>query len=119
MNTQKIYIEKYGNFSHILKIDITKGLCEDEKNKILSVIYGIINDKIIEKKIFTSSISIKWIVSNETHLSHYYTDVCGILGDRAVYEHTKLILNDIKKIVNKDKFNITLTKPLTKSICIL
>ena len=58
-------------------------------------------------------------VYDNTDLLHYYTDCKGILADRAIYEHTKLLLNDINKIKNSDKFNIRLSKPLIKSICIM
>lgn len=43
----------------------------------------------------------------------------GILGDVAIYEHTKLLLNDINKVTNSDKVKIYISKPLTKSMCIL
>jgi hypothetical protein len=42
-----------------------------------------------------------------------------ILSDKGINEHTKLLINDMKKIRNSDKFNIILSKPLTKSICIM
>jgi len=57
-------------------------------------------------------------VYDENNLLHYYTDVNGILADRGIYEHTKLLFNDINKIKNSDKFNIILSKPLIKTICI-
>ncbi len=41
------------------------------------------------------------------------------LSDKGIYAHTKLLLNDIKKIRNSDKFDIIISKPLTKSICIM
>jgi len=58
-------------------------------------------------------------VYDNTDLLHYYTDGNGIIADRGIYEHTKLLLHDINKIKNSDKFNISLSKPLTKSICIM
>jgi hypothetical protein len=64
-------------------------------------------------------ISIKWRVCDNTDLLHYYTGGDGILSDRGIYEHTKLLLNDINNIKNSDKFNIHISKPLTKSICIM
>ena len=114
----KKYNTKYGNFSHNLIIDIDKSLSEDEKNKILSDIYDLINEKKITKNISNIDIQLKWRVYDENNLLHYYTDVNGILADRGIYEHTKLLFNDINKIKNSDKFNIILSKPLIKTICI-
>jgi hypothetical protein len=120
MNTMyKKYIDKYGNFSHNLNIEMDKSLSEDEKNIILYDIFNLINEKDITKNISNTNISVKWRVYDNTDLLHYYTDGNIILSDRGVYEHTQLLLNDINKIKNRDKFKILLSKPLTKSICIM
>jgi len=114
------YINKYGNFSHNLNIEIDESLSEDEKNTILYNIFNLINEKNIKKQILNNiDISIKWRVYDNTDLLHYYTDGAGIFADRAIYEHTKLLLADIHKIKNSDKFKIYLSKPLTRSICIM
>ena len=114
------YINKYGNFSHNLNIEIDESLSEDEKNTILYNIFNLINEKNIKKQILNNiDISIKWRVYDNTDLLHYYTDSNGIFADRAINEHTKLLLNDINKIKNSDKFKIYLSKPLTRSICIM
>jgi hypothetical protein len=114
------YINKYGNFSHNLNIEIDESLSEDEKNTILYNIFNLINEKNIKKQILNNiDISIKWRVYDNTDLLHYYTDTNGIFADRAIYEHTKLLLADIHKIKNSDKFKIYLSKPLTRSICIM
>ncbi len=115
----KNYIDKYGNFSHILNIKIDNTLSEDEKNTILYDIYDYINEKYISKNISNTDISVKQRVYDGSDLLHYYTDGNGILSDKGILEHTKLLLNDIKKIKNGDKFNIILSKPLTKPICIM
>jgi len=115
----KKYIGKYGNFSHILNIEIDKSLSEDEKHIILYDIYDLINEKDIKKKISNMNIIIKWRVYDNSNLLHYYTGGDGILGDVAIYEHTKLLLTDINKLKNSNKFKIYLNKPLTKSICIM
>jgi hypothetical protein len=115
----KKYIVKYGNFSHILNIEIDKSLSEDEKNIILYDIYDLINEKEIEKNISNMNVIIKWRVYDKSNLLHYYTGGDGILGDIAIYEHTKLLLTDINKLKNSDKIKIYLNKPLTKSICML
>ena len=120
MNTMyKKFIDKHGNFSHNLNIEIDESLSEDEKNTILYDIFNLINEKYIKKHISNTDISIKWRVYDNTDLLHYYTDGNGILSDRGIYEHTRLLLNDINKIKNRDKFNIRLSKPPTKSICIM
>jgi hypothetical protein len=117
MNTlYKQYIEIYGNFSHILNIEIDKCLSEEEKKQILLDIRDLINEKDIIKNISNTNIGVKW---RTIDFYHYFTDGNRILADKAIYEHTKLLLNDIKKIKNSDKFNIILNKPLTKSICIM
>ena len=112
----KQYIEMYGDFSHILNIKIDNHLSEDEKKQILLDIHDLISEKDIIKNISNTNISVKW---RTIDLYYYFTDGNGILSDKGIYEHTKVLLNDIKKIRNSDKFNITLSKPLTKSICIM
>jgi len=115
----KSILGKYGNFSHILNIEIDKSLSEDEKHIILYDIYDLINEKDIRKNISNMNIIIKWRVYDNSNLLHYYTGGDGILGDVAIYEHTKLLLTDINKVTTSDKFKIYLNKPLTKSICML
>jgi len=116
----KKYINKYGKFSHNLNIEIDESLSKDEKNIILYDIFNLINEKHIKKYILNNiDVSIKWRVYDKTDLLHYYTDSDGIFADRAINEHTKLLLNDINTIKNSDKFKIYLSKPLTKSICIM
>jgi hypothetical protein len=118
----KNYIHLYGNFSHILNIKIDKSLSEYEKRIILFDIYDLINEKDIKKNISNTIISIKWRVYDESNLLHYFTDSKGILSDKKVYEHTKLLLNNIKTITgakNSDKFIIILSKPLTKPVCLI
>ena len=41
----KKYINKYGNFSQILNIEIDESLSKDEKNIILYDIFNLINEK--------------------------------------------------------------------------
>lgn len=112
----KQYIEMYGNFTHILNIEIDKGLTKDEITQILLDIHDLISEKEIIKNISNMNIGVKW---RTIDFYHYFTDGNGILSDKGIYEHTKLLLNDIKNIRNSDKFNIILSKPLTKSICIM
>ena len=114
----KKYISKYGNFSHILNIEIDNSVSEDEKNIILYDIYDLINEKDITKKISNMNIIMKWRAYDNSNLLHYYTGGDGILGDVAIFEHTKLLLNDINKVTTGDKLKIYLSKPLTNSICI-
>lgn len=115
----KKYVEKYGNFLYNLNIEIVESLDENEKNIILYDIYNLINEKYIIKHISNTDIRIKWRTYDITDLLHYYTDGDGILSDRGIYEHTKLLLNDLNKIKNSDKFKVHISKPLTKSICIM
>lgn len=121
MNTTmyKKYVDKYGNFSHILNIEIDKSITEEEKNIILYEIYDLINEKDINKKIANMNIIINCRVYDNSNLLHYYTDSDGILGDEAIFEHTKLLLNDLNKLKNSNKLKIHLNKPLTQSICIM
>ena len=115
----KKYINKYGNFSHNLNIKIDESIDEDEKNTILYDILHLINEKNITKHILNTDISLKWRIYDNNDLLHYYTDSNGIISDKGVYEHTRLLLNDINKFKNSDKINIYLSKPLTKSVCIM
>jgi len=112
----KQYIEKYGNFSHILNIKIEKSISEEEKKQIFLDIYDLINEKEIIKNISNINLCVKW---RTIDYYHYFTDESCILSDKGINEHTKLLINDIKKIRNSDKFNIYVSKPLTKSICIM
>ena len=117
MNTlYKQYIDIYGNFSHILNIKIDNNISEDVKTQILLDIYDLINEKDIIKNISNTDIILKW---RTIDYYNYFTDGNGILGNKGVYKHSKLLLNDIRKIRNSDKFNITINKPLTKSICVM
>jgi len=85
----------------------------------LIFLFSRCNEKDIKKNISNMNIIIKWRVYDNSNLLHYYTGGDGILGDVAIYEHTKLLLTDINKVTNGDKFKIYLNKPLTKSICML
>ena len=113
------YVNKYGNFSHILTIKFKNSLSQDEKNTILHNIYDFMNEKNINKNISNTVISVKWRVYDETDLLHYYTDGNDILSDKGVYEHTKILLNDLKQLKNGNSIDIVLSKPVTKSICII
>jgi len=115
----KKYFDKYGNFSHILNIEIDKSVSEDEQNKILCDIYELINEKNINKKISNMNVIIKWRVYDNSDLLHYYTGGDCILGDVAIFEHAKLLLHDIHKIKNGDNIKIHLSKPLSKYICMV
>lgn len=107
------------NYSHILNIDISNELSDDDKNKVVSIIYDMIHNKVIIKNVLSMNVPIKWIVSNENELLTYYTDVKGILGDTAINGHTKILLNDIRKTININKFDFIVRKPLTKQICLV
>jgi hypothetical protein len=117
IDMHKKYIGKYGNFSHILNVEVDQSASEEEKNIILHDIYDLINEKNITKQISNMNVVIKWRVYDTSHLLHYYTGGDGILGDVAVFEHTTLLLTDINKLQNSDKFHVYINKPLTKSIC--
>ncbi len=110
------YIKMYGNFSHILNIEIDNCLSVDEKKQILMDIHDLINEKEIIKNVLNTNTSVKW---RTIDLYHYFTVDNLFLADKSIYEHTKLLLDDIKKINNSDKINIILNKPITKSICIM
>jgi hypothetical protein len=112
----KQYIEMYGNFSHILTIKVDDHLSEDEKKRILLDIHDLISEKEIIKNISNMNIGVKW---RTIDFYHYFTDGNGILSDEGIYKHTKLLLDDIKKVKNSDKFSVSVNKPLTKSICIM
>lgn len=96
----KQYIEMYGDFSHILNIKMDKGLTEDEKKQILLDIHNLISEKEIIKNISGMNIGVTW---RTIDFYHYFTDGNGILSDKGIYEHTKLLLNDIKKLNINDK----------------
>jgi hypothetical protein len=121
MDSSNTYFTNYGEFSHMLTIFINEEICENEKSTIISTIHIMINDKQIDKNILGMCIPIKWRVSNETDLLHYYTNVGGLLGDKAVQEHSKMVVNDIKHLISKykNKISFMVTKPLTEKICML
>lgn len=112
-------MESSQNYSHILNIDIGSELCDDDKNEVASIIYDMINNKVIIKKVLNMNVPITWICSNHNDLLTYHTDVKGMLGDTAVNEHTQILLNDIRKTINIDNFNFIVRKPLTKQICLV
>lgn len=113
-NSYNTYPINYGNVSHILNIFINDDLDYMERDTIRSTIYEFINDKQINQKILGHNIPIKWKVSNNNKsLLKFYTNVNGLLGDASVLKHTNLLLTDIRQIINKDKFSILVTKPIT------
>ena len=112
-------MQSNGNYSYNLYVNIDNDLCYDDKNKLASTIYNIINNKVIIKNTLNIDIPITWAVSNENDLLNYFTDVQGIFSDKAIYEHTKILLDDIKKTININKFNFIIRKPLTKKIFLL
>ena len=123
MNTVfKKYIDKYGQFSHILNVIIDENLPEEEKLQISETIYDIINEKRIIKRINNREIHLMWRLfplASSSEIIQYYTDGNGILEDIGVWEHTKLVLNDIRTVIDKDKFSFMLTKPLTVKHCMM
>ena len=109
----KLNIISYDNYS-------TGSIHNHIKSGRVKYIKG--NTKEIKKNISNTIISIKWRVYDESDLLHYFTDSNGILSDKEVYEHKKLLLNNIKTITgakNSDKFIIILSKPLTKPVCLI
>ena len=123
-NAYKTYIAKYGKFSHILNVVLHESLSENEKTTVLSTIYDMLNDKEVSVNhtdyYSVTNIRIKWRVANETDLLHYYTDGGGgLFADCAILQHTQKVLEDLRKAINKDMFDIIVTKPLTSTICIM
>jgi hypothetical protein len=115
MNT---YIEKYGNFSHILKIYVDDNVIEPERSNILTAIYELLHDKVIIKHIRGTDIPLKWRTADESHLFHYYTDGHeGMISDEGIRQHSSMLLKDIRETVGRDKVSILITKPLTQNIC--
>lgn len=107
------------NYTHILQIEIDDNVCNNDKNKLISFIYDNIHNKVISKNIMDTNIPIKWTVTNESKTT-YYTDVKGMLGDRAVYLHTEMLSSNIKnKYPEPVDFVFTVTKPLMQQICML
>lgn len=114
-------VNKYDKSSYIynLNIEVDTSLGDDQKNAILYDIFNLINEKYITKNISNTDIRIKWSLCDNNNLLDYHTDGGGILSDIGIHEHTKLLLNDIKQIKNSDKFNIRISKSLTRTICIM
>lgn len=126
----KRYFDKYGHYSHYFKLEIDETLSEDEKNTLLFDIFNLINDKYIQKRVdkyvrdtfsnmdmdvyilTTVDANIKWRVSDNDHLIYYYTDVYGIYTEPTIYQHLKLVLDDLKCVTNYDKLKVRLIKPL-------
>ena len=133
----KNYVNKHGNFTHILSFDVQEAKDEAEKNEILSAIYALIHENTVTKTVVEGiSVSVTWRCGDETDLSHYFTDTCGIFGDKAVQLHTQQLWKDIleqpllalsRPLANGDenarsnnaKVSISLTKPLTKPVCMV
>jgi hypothetical protein len=118
MDAYHKYINNYGSISHILNIFINDELDETEKNIVISTIYDTIDGKKIVKNIRDICFQIIWRVPDETNLLQYYTNGF-IMSDEAVHEHTKMVMNNIRQIIGKDKFSFMITKPITKKICIM
>lgn len=112
-------MERVQNYTHILNIDIDNNLCNHNKNEIALLIYNIIHNKVINKNILNTDIPIKWIIVNESNLFTYYTDVKGMLGDKAIYLHTEMLLDDIRHEMNIHYIYFNVTKPLMQQLCML
>ena len=111
---------KYTQVSHILNIYINTELCESEQNTVISTIYEKLNENNIVKNITGLDFILSWKVSNETDLLHYYTNGCGfIMSDTSVQLHTKMVMNEITQIIGNNKFSFSITKPVTKQLCIM
>lgn len=62
------------------------------KKQILLDIHDLIGEKEIRKNISNTDIGITW---RTIDFYHYFTDGNGILSDKGIYDHTKLLLKDI------------------------
>ena len=107
------HIINHCEFSHILNIFIDDELCENERNTIILTIYNMLNKKKIIKNISDNDFAIIWSVSTEKDLLHYYTNSRDfIIDDDVVYYHTKMVVNDIRQHISKDKVSFMVTKPI-------
>jgi hypothetical protein len=95
--------------SHILNIDISDKICKNKKVKIENNIFTLINENPILTKLSNITFTVKWQVIDKTNLLNYYTDVDGIIGEKALQEHTKLLYHNIIRIINIDKEHINFT----------
>lgn len=109
------------NIPYILNLFLDEHLTESEKNNIMKTIYDSIHEKEIEKNLYgCTKFVMKWNVFNETNLLQYYGyDRSKLLSNEGLHEHTKMILNDVREIVGKNKFSFIITKPLTKKVCMI
>lgn len=82
------------NVSHILHVNISTPP-KDLAIPIRHAIFRIINEERITKEVDGVPVSITWRSSAQQTSAHFYCDVNGMFGDRAVNEHTKLLLRDV------------------------
>jgi hypothetical protein len=93
-------------FSHVLHLTINESLSETDQKAIIDTTCEIIMEN-------NRCTQIKW---KQLDVKHYYTDVP--FTDNEVKEHTKQLLDTVRKTIQNDKFNFMLTKPITENLCV-
>jgi hypothetical protein len=110
---------KIENIDYILNVLIRETVPDNDKDQILSTIYDAIHDKIIVKNPRHTPIQIRWYVTSNKSLTHYYCINEGMFSDIALYEHTRMLLDDIHqrigREISRDKYDLIVTKPLTRN----
>jgi hypothetical protein len=93
-------------FSHVLHLTINDSLSETDQKAIINTACDIIMEN-------NRCTQIKW---KQLDVQHYYTD--AHCTDNEVKEHTKMLLDTVRKTIPNDKFNFMLTKPITDKLCV-
>jgi alkyl sulfatase BDS1-like metallo-beta-lactamase superfamily hydrolase len=108
-----IYILKMtsqNKFHYILIININNNLSESEKKYIISLIYDLVNNKQIVKVISNKNIILKWRTLYENDLLHYHLLCNKLVEDDIIIQHTRMLLRDIYKFINKNNFTFDIIK---------
>ena len=101
-------VDSYGDFSHILTINPSANMTNDEKDKILSDINNLMNALQKEN-------NIKWRTIDLCHYYNFYSDGNMKLEDNYIYLNTKTLVTYIRTVINIDNITIYLNKPCSKT----
>ena len=102
------------NMYHILTIDISYKICKNKKDKIANNIFTLINEIPILTKLSNITFTVKWKLIDKLNLLNYYSDLDGIIGEKALQEHVKLLCSNIVSLLNlylyKEDINFKIAK---------
>jgi hypothetical protein len=97
------------DITHLLRVDSFDRDCVGQ-------IFEIIANKLIVKEVQGISLAIRWIPRGGIHKLNAFSTTLPFFTDLAVHLHTKELEKDLQSQLKGKIFNLTITKPLTRSV---